>query len=329
MGRFLIILLAGATVAGGLRAQPAAPAPGAERPAPPRPAPPALTAHTPVDFFRDLLAMKPAERETVLASRSPQSRGFVEAKVKEFDALPPAAREAQLQTLQLRWYMLPLMKMPPAQRGSRLAAMSEADRRLVEERLEYWDRLPADLQKKVLTNENVIRLIFRSETNAPAVDLFPPTLTPRQREQMEKDQARWNALPEEERREILGQFEHCCELNEAEKARILNIMSDTERRLMEAALRSFSRLPKPQREICIRGLQKFTALPPEEQQEFLVNAERWQSMNAKDRQLWRDLVSRLQPKPPLPPGVQPKGPPLPPGAVRKPSTPMGTAQATN
>ena len=330
MGRVIVILLAGLFAARMLPAQPTSAPPSVARIAPSLPTlPPPLPSQTPVDYFRQILDMTPEERDKSLASRSESSRLFLQGKLKEFQALAPAVREARLQTLQLRWLVLPLMKAPADQRPARLKLMAECDRKLVEERLEEWDRLPADLQKKVLENESVIRLFFRSETNAPAADLSPVRTSPQQQARTEQDLARWNALPEQERQDIQAHFQRFFELTDQEKSKVLRKMGDTERVQMEMTLRAFDRLPKTQRELCVHNFQKFAALSPEERQEFLANAERWQSMSAQDRQLWRDLVKRLQPKPPPPPGLRLKAPPLPPGAVPRPPAPTGTARVTN
>jgi hypothetical protein len=327
MGRFFIIFLMVVAGRWELMAQPTSPLPGQARIELP-PTPPVPTTRTPVDYFRELLALSPAEREKALTNRSVQTRAFLEGKLKEFEALPPASREARLQTLQVRWLLLPLMKTKPAQREARLAAMSEADRRLVVERLEQWDLLTEDLQRKVLENENVIRVFFRAETNATP-DPAASNLTPAQRDQLQAEHERWNGLPEEEQGRVLAHFDRFFGLSSKEKARIVDGMSDAERRQMELALQSFGRLPKPQREACLRGFKKFVALTPEEQQEFLTSAERWQSISPSDRQLWRSLVVRLHPKPPLPPGAAPKAPPMPPGAKPRLPIPTKTGVATN
>jgi hypothetical protein len=321
MGKFLIYLLAGLSVGGALFAQPLSPTSALPPGIGARRLPPQPVYRTPVDLFRELLAMKPAEREKALASRTNQVRVFLQGKIKEFEALPDAIREERLQTLQLRWHLVPLMKLPPSARGTRLATLAEADRKLVEERLEQWDHLPGELQRKVLENENVIRLFFRSETNAPRSDITQTNLSPAQRAQMEQEQLRWQAMSDEERQRILTHFERFFTLNAREKARILKDMGGAERRQMEMALQQFSRLPKPQREVCLRGFQKFAALTPQEREEFLSNAERWEAMSPNDRRLWRDLVNRLQPKPPMPPTFRSKLPPMPPGITPKPALP--------
>jgi hypothetical protein len=62
----------------------------------------------------------------------------------------------------------------------------------------------------------------------------------------------------------------------------------------------------------------------DEQNEFLRNAAQWQEMTPQERRLWRDLVQRLPPMPPMPPGFRrasPGGlPPMPPG-FNEPSMP--------
>jgi hypothetical protein len=321
MARFLILWLVCLGLIGRLAAQPAGPSANRAPDTTPVPAPPPLPSRTPVDYFRDLLAMGPAEREKALASRSGASRALLATKLAEFEALPASVREARLQTLQLRWLLLPLLKMPPAQRSSRLGIMSESDRRLIEDRLNQWDQLPEDLQRGVLANENFLKFVIRSQGDTPQPEITSTNLSPTQRAQMAREEARWQVLSEPERARIQTQFERLITLSSKEQERILDKMSEVERRRMEQALRSFERLPKLQRESCLRGFRKFSDLTPEERQEFLSNAERWQSMSPKDRQLWRALVARLHPKPPLPPGLRPKPPPLPPAATARTSSP--------
>ena len=123
MGRVIVILLAGLFAARMLPAQPTSAPPSVARIAPSLPTlPPPLPSQTPVDYFRQILDMTPEERDKSLASRSESSRLFLQGKLKEFQALAPAVREARLQTLQLRWLVLPLMKAPADQRPARRPA---------------------------------------------------------------------------------------------------------------------------------------------------------------------------------------------------------------
>ena len=65
---------------------------------------------SPVEFFRQLLAMLPAERNSSLTNRTPEARARILAKVREYQALDPDERELRLRATELRWYLLPLLR---------------------------------------------------------------------------------------------------------------------------------------------------------------------------------------------------------------------------
>jgi len=271
----------------------------ADRVFPPVPPPP-------IDF-RKLLAMKAPEREKILATRTQQQRDVLIEKLREYEALPAPEREARLCSLQLRLTLRPLLELPGSNRTERLMAISSSDRKLVEERLRFWDELPTESQREFLTNEWVLRFIFRPETALPNRTVKMPDAS---RERIEKGIDDWNRLPDPKRQEILNNFKRMFELSEKEKAKVLNEFSDDERQRMQKTLQTFARLPKPQRERCVNGFQKFAGLSAEERQQFLKNVEIWESMSVKDRIAWRTLVTRISsPKPPSPQGLN--LPPLP------------------
>lgn len=264
----------------------------------PPPAPP-----SPIAYFRQLLEMPLADREKALAAKSPSHRQTLEARLQQYDALPPEEREIRLQGLKLRSYLLPLMRTPASNRAERLASIPAADLPLVEQRLWHWDQQPKELQNEFLENEQIVRTIVGSETNS---------LSPQQREEIERRMARWNALPAERQKKIQEDCRDYFELNDREREKTLNVFTLEERRQMEKTLQCFKQLPPGQRERCISGFQKFTELSPEERQEFLKNAQHWQQMSPKDRQVWRALVSTLTPPmPPLPQVRKPVFPSIP------------------
>src|SRR2546426_999281 len=123
------------------------------------PAPPATK--SPVDTFRELLAMNAAERRDFLTNRSPESRKLILAKVREYDTLSPDQRDLRLRATELRWYLLPLMQASRTNRAEQLAAIPVEVRKLVEDRIQLWDMLPPELQKELLDNEAIIQ--FRTE----------------------------------------------------------------------------------------------------------------------------------------------------------------------
>jgi hypothetical protein len=297
-----------AQVAGPSAVRPAAPAQSTRIPQPP-PMPP-----SPVEFFRQVLAMTPEQRDKALEKYSPKTREFVGGKVKEFDALKPEERENRLRTMELRWQLLPLMSMAPSNRVLRIRGLPERDRPLIEERLRLWDKLSPEQQRDVLECEPALSAFASPGTRVPASSMVSP-LSTNQQERINKSTTYLNNLHPEKRAELYQSFQEFFELSDKEKAKALDsihTLSDAERRQMERTLDTFERLPRAQREQCIEGFQKFTALSREEQNQFFRSAARWQAMNPREREIWRKLVARKAvPQPPLPPGLDGAGFPLP------------------
>src|SRR5258708_38591687 len=71
--------------------------------------PPMPSAKSPVDFFRDLLAMNQEERNKFLADRPPESQKLILAKLREYESLEPDQRELRLKATDLRFYLRPLL----------------------------------------------------------------------------------------------------------------------------------------------------------------------------------------------------------------------------
>jgi hypothetical protein len=272
--------------------------PVADRKAPP-PLPP-----SPVEYFRQLLKMNAQEREGELAKR-PKTREVLEAKLKEFDGLALAEQENRLRALELQSYLRPLMKAPATNRAEQLKAIPARDRDLVETRLKLWDKLPADQQRDLLESELAILVFYRPQNAKMTFSGVSAATTPQQ-ERIRKSIEYLDSLPQDKRDQLYRNFGDFFELSEHEKARALGsvrVLSEAERKQMERTLEVFEKLPPQERDRCIEGFEKFRALSPAEQAHFLKSAERWQTMTAKDRQLWRSLVNRKAI--PLPPGLTP------------------------
>jgi len=254
--------------------------------------------------------MKPEEREKALAPYKPETREIVQTKVKQFEVLPADERENRLRALELRSYLLPLLKTSPTNRIARLQAVPLRDRKLVEARLQYWDQLPADVRQDMLESELAIGLISRPEI---AVVSHPglSVITQQQQEKIKKSMDYMNRLTPEKRRQVFRTFEEILGRSQVERAKALDNFSDNERKQMERTLRTFEKLSPLDRELCVAGFEKFSELPEEERREFLRNAERWRTLSEKDRAVWRTLVNRKAiPLPPMPPGLSGAVPPI-------------------
>ena len=265
---------------------------------------------SPVDYFRELLTMSPAQRERALAEKPAKQKADLLAKIKEYEAMSPEERELRLRMTTLRWHLVPLLKMTPIERMKSLAAIAPEDRELVERRLKLWDEIPIQLQKQFLKNEKIIGDLLRLEASTPDQrEAFLKTFPPERRQELENGMAQWQAVAANERHALCERFEHFFDLTKDEKEKALNVLSPIERDQMEKTIASFEKLPPTQRKHCINSFQKFVGMSVDERSQFLKNAERWQTMTPSEREAWREVVQKS--RPPLPPPP----PPFPPSPV--------------
>ena len=271
--------------------------------------PPMPRSTSPVDVFRRLLAMTPAERENSLTNRPPEIRNRILTKVREYEALDPNERELRLRATELRWYLPPLMRESPTNRAARLAAVPDDLQPLVKNRLRQWDILPPTLKAEFLESERTLRYFTQVDpSNRPPL----PPLPQDQRSPHSpggSDSANWNALSEDQRQKVTAQCSQFFELTPMEKKKTLNTLSDAERQQMENTLETFGKLPPVQRLKCLRAFTEFAGMSAQEKQDFLKNAQRWSQLPPKERQTWRDLVTHVPEWPPLPPALMPPMPP--------------------
>jgi hypothetical protein len=250
---------------------------------------------SPVDFFRQLLALTPDERNAFLTNRPPEIRARILAKVAEYEALTPNERELRLRATELRWYLMPLLRESPTNRAERLALIPPDVREIVQDRLTEWSILPPTLQEEFLEHEHILRYFARMDmSNNPAENSG--------RAPSEAERTRWNALPEPEQRQVLAGFNQFFDLTPDEKQAALNTLSEAERRQMGKTLQAFDKMPPDQRAECVNAFAKFASMSEREKTEFLKNAERWSAMSPAERQAWRDLVVNVPQWPPLPNG---------------------------
>jgi len=284
---------------------------GAQSPAPlsPKAASPPMppAARPPTELFRQLLRATPLEREQLLAAKPPSARQVILNGLREYEALSPGERELRLHTLELVWYLDPLLRLGPSNRLDRLAALPETYRAEVEDRLQHWDQLPAELQMQLLA--------------------YRPAILPG-RSAVERGNL--EPAPSLEHSELKRRIQRLFELNEQERTRVLSGFSDAQRAELRKAVLLFANLPKSQRDMCVEGLTRFATMSAEERREFIKNCDRWKTMSESERQIWRRLVASQLRRPPLPPGAgSPNSPSQPPMPPRTPSSPKSPTMATN
>lgn len=258
--------------------------------------PPIVTPPSPVSFFRQLLAMPPAERNQSLSNRPPEVRARLLAKVREYQALGADERELRLRATDLRWQLMPLFRTAPEARAARLAQVPDDLRDLVKSRLDQWNLLPPAVQKELLASDDALHYFAHVETTN-------------------------TAAASEAQQKISAQFNQFFELTPKEKTQTLATLSQAERAQMEKTLKSFEQLPAQQRQQCVKNYAKFAGMGAAERAEFLKSAEHWSQMSPQERQTWRDLVAHVPRWPPLPPTAVPANliPPHLPPKISRPS----------
>ena len=267
-----------------------------------------VSTRSPVDSFRELLAMNPAERKRFLAARPPESQRQILAKVREYEAYGPNQRELRLKATELYYYLWPVMNTSASNRPPLLALVPQGDRKEIERRLLAWDQFPAGKQQELLTNAAAIRFFTELKTGPPPL----PPASPAQQANLQRGILQWQALSRGQQQRITARFKRFFDLTPEEQQAACNTLSETERRQIEKTLYKFENLSPSDRAKAIRSFEKFARLSLEQRRQFLKNAELWKLMPPDERQNWRDLVSGLPPQPPSPPGL-PEIPPSPPG----------------
>ena len=291
---------------------------------------PPAPAQSGIGYFRALLAATPAEREKLLSGETDGRRQVLESSLRRYEALSPEERETRLRTMELRFHVTTLLRVPPSKRDEQLKLVPENDRPVVAERLRYWDTLSPLEQKEALENERAARILGVAGPGSKTREIPLTGQTSNQVRQIEQQLVRWQSLPEGRRQQVEKNFVALFEFSDREKALgQLNALQLTaeERDLMQKTIEAFKKLPLAARENCVRNFPKFAELSPAERRQFLYNAQEWQKMPVQDREAWRKLVSKVPKFPPLPPGLG--RPPLPPLPPRSPGLPPAALQLTN
>ncbi len=257
----------------------------------------------PVAVFRTLLAMRTDARSTELAAKPTRLREVLTIRLREYDTLTPAEREARLRATELRYYLNPLLTTIPATRATQLAAVPDSLRPLVTERLAAWDKLPAEIQREIFTNEKLLQAMTRPSA-AGAFPPLPPGLVPA----VPDNVSQWQNLDARQREQLLDNFTHYFRLDDRAKMRVVAALPEPKRAEATRTLDQFEQLPAGERAACLTALKRLGQMPQAEQAQFYANAEQWQKMPESERAAWRKVVIEF---PPLPPGAG--LPPLPPG----------------
>jgi len=274
--------------------------------------PPIPVVKSPVDAFRELLAMDAGALRAALSNRNDQARERLRKKINEYKAMDADERELRLLTTELRWYVSRLMQVPATNRTAQLPDIRSDLRPLVESRLARWDQVDEELRHKYIRNEEAMSLLLKySKASAGLQQLLVTEVPPEMRATLQQALGRLDAMSPAERDRAFDVFENMFTVTAAEKLSALQVMSEVEQQQMQKTLEAFSQLSVERRKTCIRSYEKFVGMTPTERALFLRNVQKWEKMSPKERQEWRELVKNVEILPPMP-EAKPQPPPLPP-----------------
>jgi hypothetical protein len=235
---------------------------------------------SPVESFRQMLAMTPAEQKSSLAVWPPELRQRVAEKLAEYQSMSPGEREMKLRSTEMRWFVRPLLSLPATNRAGQVAALPAALRSQATTRIAEWDRLPVASQQALLLNSNALAYFIRwDDTPRPLSD------SDILKRKLFANLTRLVELPPGEKEKTLGEFS-----------------DDVKRRQMEQTLQAFEKLNPRQRERCLQSFTAFATMNDSERHEFFKNAERWSQMSSSEQAAWRELVSQSPIRPLSMPG---------------------------
>jgi hypothetical protein len=270
-----------------------------------------------MDYFRQLLSTQGEERERLLSQRPAQREQF-RVFIRAYESRPPEEREKRLQALELRLVITSLLRLQPGSRTQAVARLPESIRPLVKGRLDYWSQLAPDVQRILLENDRLLRIV----TYVPPGNTAPPPPLPsasnlaaatnstaRQLEQLAAAVRGWNSLSEGKRVEAEAVVRDLFVTKPGQSPPRHPPLNPTELTQMKSSLNRFKQLPVVQQSQCIKNFSELAKLPPAERQAFLRSAEEWQRMTPEDREAWRGLIKRARLIPPLPPGMRTPPPP--------------------
>ena len=281
---------------------------------------------SPIDYFRKLIEASPAERGKLLEGKPADHRLILTNSLRAYLELSATEREARLRTLDVRFYLTPLLQSAATNRAQALAAVPDVYRQIVGERLAAWDRLPVVDRQQLMEKEGASRL---ASVIAPPMPPLPPGLSmswghTNSLRVSDKAMSDWQKYPEAKRQEILARVDRLSNVPMPREAMDTLPLTDAERLQIQKTLERFRNLSPAQRGQVLSTFQKFAGLSPDERRQFLRNAEAWQAMSAEEREHWRYLVNNLPELPPQPPSM----PPAPPASGRKVS-PTGMLVSSN
>ena len=250
-------------------------------------------ADSPVAFLTRLLEATDEERAQTLLQKSDSGRAFWKRKLREYEAMPQALREARLRTAQLHWYLALLIHSSKEARGVRLSQIPEGDRLLVKHRMEQWDALPEDLRTDILANIRVMQYFARLVSSSP--EQRAALLKTSSENPMNEAGSSWKSLSPKRRQAMFDAYASFFKLPKIKQEAAIAKIPFPVRKQFKERWDELLKMPPNQRQRCIEAIALYAKMTNEERRLFRGNAERWRTMDEAERRFWTRLRKATSP----------------------------------
>ena len=167
-------------------------------------------------YLLPLMTAPATNRAAQLAGVPPRSREFVEARLREWDKLPPDVQKGLLANEITVRYLTEIEGLTDEQRQKILKDMSPARRQKLQEGIEQWNRLPEDQRRKIAS-----RFYQFFDLTAKEKEKALRTLSAPEWRQIERTLQTFGNLPREQRAKCVRAFEQFAGLSLEERQQFL------------------------------------------------------------------------------------------------------------
>ena len=281
--------------------------------------PPALpeVKDSPIGHLQTLLEAPEERRSQMLSQHKETSRTFWKRKLNEYGAMDPNEREKKLREAQLHWYLLLILRTPAEDRDTKLLQIPESDRGLIESRLKEWQELPNALQIDIMTHLPALRYFGRLVSLTPEARKKALEEATQDGNRPDMNSPAWENLDSQRRRSMFLAYQKFFTLEEEKRSRVLAKIPMPQRLSIQSRIQQLENLSPELKEKCLVALEKYAEMTRNERILFRVNAERWKQMPATEHAVWKEVVKKW---PPLPPIRTRSTPPIP-SFKKRPSLP--------
>jgi hypothetical protein len=266
-----------------------------------RATPPALpeVKDSPIRHLHNLLDASQEKRRQMLDQHAPTARAFWERKLGEYSSMDPTERDQKLREAQLHWYLLLILRTPAEDRDTKLLQIPQADRGLIHNRIKDWSALPESMQVDIMTHLPVLRYFGRLVTLSAQARKEAMEASLKAGSRPDIASSDWGQLDPSRRKSMFLAYQKFFTLAEEKRKRVLARIPMPQRLSVQSRLEQLENLSPEAKKQCLEALAKYAQMTPNERILFKANAERWKSMPASEHAVWKNVVKRVPPLPPI------------------------------